>query len=162
MFEGDVIKTTQHFPFHLLKGPCTASNAETEFRSTPVLLNEVQFTVVLGIKITQVTTRLDMLLKQRLLRHEIGLGVKEMSAATVGLLFGATGTSALGRETALRPKAALANNALHPLEPPWITRVVVGKIERLSLACQGIEAVAHAWAVRNMCPEALGISGAHR
>ena len=41
LFKGDVIKTPQHFPLHLLKGPCMASNAKLKFCCAPVLLDEV-------------------------------------------------------------------------------------------------------------------------
>jgi hypothetical protein len=41
LLERDVIKTCQHFFFHLPKGPCMASNAEPELRSAPILLDEI-------------------------------------------------------------------------------------------------------------------------
>jgi hypothetical protein len=80
-----------------------------------------------------------MLLEQWFLSHEIGLGVKEMAAATTAPLLGTIGTTALSRETPLGPQATLADDALHPLEPPRIMGVVIRKIERLLHACQGIE-----------------------
>ena len=65
--------------------------------------------MVSGIKVTKVTMRFDNLLKQQLLRSEIGLGVKNMAAAAINLLFGILAV-AVGREIALGPKATLANN----------------------------------------------------
>ena len=84
--------------------------------------------MVSGIKVTKVTTRFDNLLKQRLLRSEIELGVKNMVAAAINLLFGILAL-AVGREISLGPKAVLANNVFHPLEPSQILRVVIGKIK---------------------------------
>jgi hypothetical protein len=102
LFKGDIIKTCQHFLFHLIKGPCTASNAELKLCSTPVLLNEVQLAMVLGIEVAQVTTRFDILLEKGLLRHEVGLSVKDMATAATGLsLTGRTSVAA-----ALEPELA--------------------------------------------------------
>jgi hypothetical protein len=47
-----------------------------KFGSTPVLFNKVQFTVVFGVKITEVATPLNKLLKFWLLRNKVRL-VKE-------------------------------------------------------------------------------------
>ena len=118
--------------------------------------------MILGIKIAQVTARLNMLLEQWFLSHEIRLGVKEMAAATTAPLLGTIGTTALSRETPLGPQATLADDALYPLEPPWIMGVVIRKIEQLLHACQGIEVIAHAWPVRVKCPEAFGILRVHQ
>jgi hypothetical protein len=135
LFKRDVIKTCQHFPFHLPKGPCTASNAESELRRAPVLFNEIQLAMIFGIEVAQVAARFDILLEQRLLRHEIGLGVKEVATAATGLSLRTLGASALDREAALGPKAALANDVFHTLEPPRIIGVVVWKVKRLGLPC---------------------------
>jgi hypothetical protein len=102
-----------------------ASNAEPKLCCTSVLLDEIQFAVVLGIIVAQVATRYDVLLEEWLLRCEIVLSVKEMPTATAGLSFRTLGASALNREATFRPKAALADNLLHALEPPRITRVVI-------------------------------------
>jgi hypothetical protein len=84
LFKGDIIKTSQHLPLHLIKGLCMASNAEPKLCCAPVLLNEVQFTVVLGIVITQVAMGFDIFLKQWLLRCEVGLRIEEMATAAMG------------------------------------------------------------------------------
>ena len=104
----------------------------------------------------------DMFLQQRLLRHEIQLVVKNVLAATAGqhsLPFRRLKV-ALSREATLGPKAAFANNNFHPLKPPRILGVVICKIKWLPLSCQGIEAIAHAWPIRMMCPKTLGFWGA--
>ncbi len=41
LFKGDVIKTSQHLPFHLPESLCTASNVEPKLHCTPVLLDKV-------------------------------------------------------------------------------------------------------------------------
>jgi hypothetical protein len=122
LFKGDIIKTCQHFLFHLIKGPCTASNVEPKLCSTPLLLNEVQLAMVLGIEVTQVTTRFDILLEKGLLRHEVGLSVKDMATAATGLSLTSRtlGASALDREASLGPKAMLTDDVFHALEPPRI------------------------------------------
>jgi hypothetical protein len=43
-----------------------ASNAELKHCSTPVLLNEVQLAMVLGIEVAQVITQFDILLEKGL------------------------------------------------------------------------------------------------
>ena len=70
LFEGDIIKTLQHFCFHVTKDLCIPSNMEMKFCHTLILLYKVQFAVVPGIKTTQVTTQFDILLE----------GVKPLSA----------------------------------------------------------------------------------
>ncbi len=41
LLKGDVIKTAQHFHFHLTEGLRMASNTKLKLRCTPVLLDEV-------------------------------------------------------------------------------------------------------------------------
>ena len=115
--------------------------------------------MVLGVIVAQMATRFDVLLEQRLLQCEVGLSVEEVATTTTGLSLRTFGASALDRKAALGPKATLADNLLHALEPPWIIGVVVWKIKGLSLICQGIDAIAHAWPLRVVRPETLGISG---
>jgi hypothetical protein len=103
-----------------------------------------------------------MLLELRLLRNEVGLGEKEMSAAASDWALRVFDTSTFNRESTLRPKAALPNDLFHPLEPPRKTRVVIREIERLLFASGGIDAIAHAWPIRIMCPVTLGILEAQK
>jgi len=56
LFKGDVVEAPQHFFFHLIEGPRTASNTESKLCCTPVLLDEVQLAMVFGIVITQMST----------------------------------------------------------------------------------------------------------
>ena len=51
-----IIKTFQHSFFHLLECLCAASNMKSKLCHSPVLLDEIQLTVVFGIVITQITT----------------------------------------------------------------------------------------------------------
>src|SRR6266849_10368976 len=98
LIKGDVIETCQHFLLHLVKGLCMASDTEPKLCCTPILLNKVQFAVVLGIIITQVTTRFDIFLELRFLRYEVGLCVKDVMAAASGLSLRMLVASALDRK----------------------------------------------------------------
>ena len=71
--EGDVIQALDDLPLHLADCRRTPCYMEMELRHPPILLNEVELTVILGVEITQVPVRLDQLLKLGLLRHEFGL-----------------------------------------------------------------------------------------
>jgi len=113
--------------------------------------------MILRIIVTQMATRLDMLLEHWLLRREIGLGVKDVVTATPSLSLRTLGASTLDRKVTVGPKAALADYLFHSLEPPQITRVVIWKIERLPPPCQGVDAVAHAGPIQVVRPVALGI-----
>ena len=73
MKEGDIIEALDDFPLHLVDCRCAPCYTETELGSTPILFNEIEFTMVLGIKIAEMPAILDQLLKLGLLRHEIGL-----------------------------------------------------------------------------------------
>jgi hypothetical protein len=161
LFKGDVIETLQHFLLHLTKGPCTARNTVPKLCCTPVLLNKVEFAMILRIEVAQMTMRLDILLEQGLLRYEIELCVKNMPTAASGLSLtcGTLGARAFDREASLGPKSALADDLFHALEPPWIRGVIIWKIKRLPHSRQGIDAIAHAWPLWVVHPEALGILG---
>ncbi len=113
--------------------------------------------MILGIIVAQMATRGDILLKHQLLRREIGLRVEEMVTTTTGLSLRMLRASTLGREASQRPKATLADNLFHSLEPPQISGVVFWEVERLSFACQGIDTIAHAWPLWVVCPETFGI-----
>jgi hypothetical protein len=72
-----------------------------------------------------VAARIDVLLKQGLLRCEIQLGVKEMATITTGWSLRTLRASTLDREASLRLKAALTDDLFHPLKPPQIIGVVI-------------------------------------
>jgi hypothetical protein len=57
------------------------------------------------------------------------LGVKKVLTVATGLSLRTLGARALDREASLRPKAALADNVFHTLEPPQIIGVVIWKIK---------------------------------
>jgi hypothetical protein len=151
--EGDVIEGLDDFFLHLVdrrRAPC---HAEMKLCCAPILFNEVEFAVILGVKITQMPARLDQLLKLGLLKDEIGLHKKYASAATVHAARGATKARALGKKdrVALGPQPALPNDSLHALEPAGHGRVVFREIEWLGFAVWEC-AVAHAWTVRMVRP----------
>ena len=64
-----------------------ASNTVAELCSTPVLLNEVQLTMIFWIEIAQVATRFYELLELWPLRCEIWLREENAPAAAAGLPF---------------------------------------------------------------------------
>ena len=100
-----------------------------------------------------------MLLEQGLLGCKIRLSVKDMATTATGWSLRTLGASTLDREASLGPKAALMDDLFHTLEPPWIIGVVSRKIKRLSLPCQGVDAIAHAWPLWVVHPEMLQILG---
>jgi len=129
LFKGDVVEAPQHFFFHLIEGPCMASDTESKLCCTPVLLDEVQLAMVFGIVITQMSTRFNVFLEHWLLQFEIGLGVKDVTTAATGLSLRTLGASTLNRKAPLGPKSALTDNLLHTLEPPQIIGVVIWKVK---------------------------------
>jgi hypothetical protein len=121
---------------------------EMKFCCAPILFDEVQFTVILGIKIIQMPMGLDQLLKLRPLRDEIGLQKEYSLAAAVCTIRGATKAQALGKKirVSLGPQTMLPNNDFHALEPTGHRGMVFRKIKRLWFTIwKG--AAAHAWAV---------------
>jgi hypothetical protein len=71
--EGDVIETLNDRPLHLVNHCCVPCNTETELHHPSILFNKVEFTMIFRIEATQMTVRLDQLLKLGLLRDEIRL-----------------------------------------------------------------------------------------
>ena len=55
LIKTNIIKTFQHSFLHLLECLCVASNTKSKLCRSPVLLDEIQLTVVFGIVITQMT-----------------------------------------------------------------------------------------------------------
>jgi hypothetical protein len=129
--EGNVIEALDDYPLHLIdcgRAPC---HTETELCRPPVLFDEIEFTVIFGIEITQMTMRLDQLLKLGLLRDEVGLQKKNALTTAVSAAGGATKTRALGEKVSLGPQTALPNNDLHALEPAGHGGVVFREIKWL-------------------------------
>ena len=73
MKEGDIIQALDDLPLHLIYCRCMPYHTETEFCCPPILFDKVDFTMVFGVKVAQMATRLDQLLKLGLLRVEVGL-----------------------------------------------------------------------------------------
>jgi hypothetical protein len=153
--EGDVIKALDDLFLHLFNRCCAPCHAKTKFCRAPILFDEVQLAVILWVKITQVSARLDQLLKLGLLRDEIWLQEEDASATAVSAVRGAVKTRALGEKLALaEPQTALPNDDLHALEPVGHGGVVFGEIERMRFAIWE-RATAHAWTVRMVRPPFL-------
>lgn len=156
MKKENVIKAFDDITLHLLDCRHTPCHTETELCGAPILLNEVQFTVVFGVKITQMPVRLDQLLKLRFLRNEIGLQKKDVSATAVRAFRGAAKTWALGKkvQVPLGPQTALPNDNLHALKPTGHRGVVFREIKVLWLAVwEG--ATVHVWTIRVVRPPFL-------
>ena len=138
MFKGDVVKTCQYILLHRFKGPRTASSPELKLCCAPVLLNEIELTMIFWIEVAQVTTRFDVLLKQWFLRHEVSLSEEKMATAATGLSLRTLVASTFNRESRLGPKATLTDYLFHSLKPPWIMGVVIWEIKGLRFLGQGI------------------------
>lgn len=82
---GDIIEALDDLLLHLANCCCVPCHVKTEFCHVSILFNEVQLTVVLGIKITVMPMRLDQLLKLRPLRDKIKLLKMDVSATTVDM-----------------------------------------------------------------------------
>jgi hypothetical protein len=127
--EGNVIEALDDLLLHLIDCCCTPCHTETELRCPPVLLDEVELTVVFGVEIAQMAARLDQLLKLGLLRDEIWLQKENTPATAVNAVRGAA-RSTLGKKvSSLRPQTTLPNNDLHALEPAGHGGMVFREIE---------------------------------
>ena len=102
-----------------------------ELHGTPVLLNEVQLTMIFWIEIAQVAMQFYELLELWLLRCEIQLHEENVPAAAAGLPFAlhAFEAGAFATQPMCGPKATLADDLFHSLEPTWVKGVVVREIE---------------------------------
>jgi len=67
MKERDIIKALNNIPLHLVDHCCVLRHTETQLGCSPVLLDKVELAVILGVKIADVTIRLNQLLKLGLL-----------------------------------------------------------------------------------------------
>jgi hypothetical protein len=99
-----------------------------ELYCTPVHLNEVEFTVVFGIKITNMSLALNKFLKCRFLVCKIWLVKENPPTATVSYLLLTFETRALGQEP-ISPKVMFFHNLFHSLKPAWHCRVVLRPIK---------------------------------
>ena len=129
---------------------------KAKFCSTPVMFNEVQFTVILWVKITEGATPLNRLLKCWLLRNKVRLVKEKSVAATVITAWGAFWPWAVSKQTSFWPKSMLLNNILHPFKLPWHGRMVLRKIERLVLSSQRVYTLLHPWCIFRVCPAGPG------
>jgi hypothetical protein len=60
---GNAIQRSQYLLLHVLNSGTSPCCTKVKFGSTPVLFNKVQFTVVFGVKVTEVAVLLNKLLK---------------------------------------------------------------------------------------------------
>ena len=93
-------------------------------------------------------TRLNQLLKLRLLRHKIGLQKENVLATAVSMARGVMKPQALGKKIAVTwPQSTLPNDDLYALKPTGHRGVVFKEIKCLRLSIWK-HATAHAWAIR--------------
>jgi len=71
--EGEIIKTLNDHPLYLIDHCCVPCNMETKLHCPLILFNKVKFAMIFWIEVTQITMRLNQLLKLGLLRDEIRL-----------------------------------------------------------------------------------------
>jgi hypothetical protein len=69
-----IVEAHSHPSLHLLDCCHVPHDTKLSLGSSPVLFDEIQFTVVFGIEIDQMTTTFNKLLQMRLLVSEIRLG----------------------------------------------------------------------------------------
>ncbi len=67
MKERDIIKALNDIPLHLVDHCCALRHTEMQLGHSLVLLDKVELAVILGVKIADVATRLNQLLKLGLL-----------------------------------------------------------------------------------------------
>jgi hypothetical protein len=96
--ERDVIKALNDFFLHLIDRRRMLCHTKAELCHSLVLFDKVEFTMILGVKVTQVAVRLNQLLKLGLLRHEIGLQKKDLPTAIVSVARGTIKAWALCKE----------------------------------------------------------------
>jgi hypothetical protein len=94
--QHDTVKALDDSLLHLSNCLCTTCFAKLCLCSTPILLNEVELTVVFGIEVAQVAMRLNKFLKLRFLPNKVSLREKEAAAATVSAPRGALEIRTLG------------------------------------------------------------------
>jgi hypothetical protein len=80
---------------HFFEVQCGWSQTIKEFGYPPILFNEIQLTMALWIKVTDMSTCSDQLLEHRLLLHKVRLAEKCLLAAAIGFLRIKAGLGAL-------------------------------------------------------------------
>ena len=155
--EGDIIEGLDDLPLHLINCCHMPCHMETELCSPPILLNEIELTMIFWVKVTQMAMRFDQLLKLGLLRNKIRLGKEDMPATAISVARGAMKPWALSEEVSLwvlGPQTTLANNDLHALEPAGHGGVVFREIKYMWLAVWEC-VTAHVWTIREVHPPFL-------
>ena len=71
--QWNVVQACSDKLFHLINGCHTLHGTESKFCCTPVLLDEIEFAIILWVEITEVATGLDEFLKLRLVTGKVTL-----------------------------------------------------------------------------------------
>jgi hypothetical protein len=132
----DIIKALDDLLFHFLNCCHMPYLMEIKLCSAPILLNKVKFTMIFWIKVAQMATLLNQLLKLGLLKHEIRLQKQKASVTAVSVTREALKILALGEKIniSLGPQTILLNDDLHALEPARHRGIIFRKIEWLRFA----------------------------
>ena len=83
----DAVKTLLDSVLHLLECLRSGGHMVSSLGRAPVLLNEVKFTIIFRIEITQMTVPLDELLELQTLIYKVRLNEKCVLAATVNTVW---------------------------------------------------------------------------
>jgi hypothetical protein len=124
----DFIQGFLHIILHFINVGSPCRGAITKFDCPQVHFDEVQFTMVLGIKVTNVTTRFHKFFKCRLLVDKIRLAEENPVATAVGTPCFAFESWALGKQS-IPPQPMLPDDQLHAFKPAWHCWVIIFKIE---------------------------------
>lgn len=103
MKKENVIKALNEHYLHLINCCHAPCQMETELCCPTILFNEIELMLIFEIEITQMTMRLDQLLKLGMLKDEIRLQKKNVPTIAVSTAREAMKTRALGEKVFLRP-----------------------------------------------------------
>jgi hypothetical protein len=116
--QGNVIQAGHNNFFHLINGCRALHGTETKFSRTPILLDKIEFAVILRVEITKMAAGLNKFLKLGLVIDKIWLCKEEPPTAAISSTGGAVELVTLCFEPPLsRPQTTLADDLLHPFEP---------------------------------------------
>ena len=126
---------------------------------TPVLLNEVEFTVIFGVKVTYMTSWCDVFLLMELLQTEIWLAKQNLARATVCVARNTFEPITLILESFIWPKATFTDDVLHALKPTRKFGVIIREIKILWDLIWSIHVppIPHPGSSLCACPPVIGI-----